>query len=251
MNKPLEFNVPTVIFVVMKNTFIYSLSHPITKDVRYIGKSNRPRNRFNNHLNEVSSSRKSRWVQSLRRNGLIPEFHIVDEVPVLEWEFWERHYISLFESWGFDLTNLNEGGAGAIGKPTSEETKQKQRIAKLGKKQTPEHIEKVRQSQLGKKQPLEAIKKTAAANRGRKNSQEMKDKLSALFKGKKRDPEAVLKMAETNKRPVLQYSLSGEFIKEYPSIKDAKNELAPTNNGLSCHLKGKRKSWQGYKWEYK
>ncbi len=34
---------------------------------------------------------------------------IVAEVKYSEWEFWEQHYISLFKSFGFNLTNHLKG----------------------------------------------------------------------------------------------------------------------------------------------
>jgi len=37
---------------------------------------------------------------------------IIDEIPSDEWKFWEKHYISLFKSWGFNLVNKNKGGNG-------------------------------------------------------------------------------------------------------------------------------------------
>lgn len=39
---------------------------------------------------------------------------IIDEIPTHEWKFWEKHYISLFKSWGFNLINKNNGGGGPV-----------------------------------------------------------------------------------------------------------------------------------------
>jgi hypothetical protein len=54
--------------------------------------------------------------------------------------------------------------------------------------------------------------------------------------------------AEKCKKPILQYDLNGNFIKEWPSNKDVQNELNiyPT----SC-LRGKNKQIGGFMWKYK
>jgi hypothetical protein len=39
---------------------------------------------------------------------------ILDEVNPDDWNFWEKHYISLFKSWGFVLDNKNNGGGGPL-----------------------------------------------------------------------------------------------------------------------------------------
>lgn len=50
------------------------------------------------------------WIKGLKKEGLKPILEIIDEVDKIEWKFWEKHYISLYKSWGFRLTNLTEGG---------------------------------------------------------------------------------------------------------------------------------------------
>lgn len=53
------------------------------------------------------------------------------------------------------------------------------------------------------------------------------------------------------KRCVLQYTINGDFIKEYFSIKEAENEtnIAATNIGKCC--RGLFKQMGGFKWRYK
>ena len=54
-----------------------------------------------------------------------------------------------------------------------------------------------------------------------------------------------------NSIPILQFSKDGEFIKEWPSAKDAKHQLGvPSSNICNC-LKGKRKTAGGFVWRYK
>ena len=53
---------------------------------------------------------------------------------------------------------------------------------------------------------------------------------------------------EKFKKPVLQYDLNGNFIKEWPSATDVGKEA---NDNICKCLKGKQKSAYGYIWKYK
>lgn len=94
-------------------TFIYALIDPRNEAIRYIGKSDSPKIRFDHHLiDKKNVTHKTNWIQSLLKIGLKPDFDILDKVNSNEWQFWERHYISLYKSFGCQLTNLTDGGDG-------------------------------------------------------------------------------------------------------------------------------------------
>lgn len=99
----------------MNTTFIYSLEDPITGQIRYVGKSNNIKKRLVQHRFDNHKSYKTNWIKSLKDNNLEPILNIIDEVPKEEWSFWEKHYISLYKSWGFKLTNGTDGGDGCHG----------------------------------------------------------------------------------------------------------------------------------------
>lgn len=106
----------------MKTTFIYTLSDPITKEVRYIGKANNIYSRFRSHLNEKRDihTHKQRWIKLLRDKGLKPIIEVIDEVPIEEWQFWEHWWYLIFKSWGFSLVNCTACGDGlSFGNSTS------------------------------------------------------------------------------------------------------------------------------------
>lgn len=94
----------------MPTTHIYTLSDPRTDEVRYVGKTRDPKGRIRNHLGKREHSHKGNWIESLRKLGLKPVVHFIDEVPTEEWSFWEQHWIQTFAGWGFNLTNMNAGG---------------------------------------------------------------------------------------------------------------------------------------------
>lgn len=212
-------------------TYIYTLSDPATGVVRYVGKTINPKKRLADHCSKRKSSRhKESWISSLRHKHQKPIMDIIDCVDFVAWEFWEIHYISLFRSWGFDLVNHDKGGRGSA----SLETREKLRVASTGRKQS-----------------SSAIAKTAAANRGRKNTEECKQRISEKLKGRKVPKDVLERRARAQSKPIIQFDLEGNKIKEYPSVVSAKNDISPKNNGLSDCLRGKTKTWCGYKWKYK
>lgn len=94
----------------MKKTFIYGLKCPITEQIRYIGKSDKPKERYHNHMCDKNDYHRNRWIKSLKLKGLKPELVIIDEVDNILWEEYEIKYIKLFKSFGADLTNRTNGG---------------------------------------------------------------------------------------------------------------------------------------------
>ena len=101
----------------MKN-YIYSLSDPDTNEVRYIGKTNNLKRRLSKHLSNSelnSGNHKSNWIISLLRNNKLPIMDIIDEFDETnDINFYEIFYISLFKTWGFNLTNQTNGGDGTF-----------------------------------------------------------------------------------------------------------------------------------------
>lgn len=97
----------------MVKTFIYTLSDPVTNEIRYVGKANDIKKRLNCHMtrsNLIKTSHKNSWIKSLIKKGLKPIIEPIDEVLVSDWEFWEIYWISQFKTWGYSLTNLTNGG---------------------------------------------------------------------------------------------------------------------------------------------
>ena len=56
------------------------------------------------------------------------------------------------------------------------------------------------------------------------------------------------KVSNSRKKPILQYTLDGNFIREWECANDVGKEIQ--SNIVSC-LKGRKKSAYGYKWFYK
>lgn len=153
-------------------TCIYTLNCPLTGKIRYLGKSDNPFKRFKHHLRYAASvkSHKSNWILSLKSQGLKPAMELLDEVPVAEWQFWEREYIRVLRAIGVKLTNGTDGGEGAphpLGKALSVEHRQKISTALLGKKRSAATRRRMRNAKLGRKRSAETCAKISASQRGK------------------------------------------------------------------------------------
>ncbi len=190
---------------------IYTLSCPLTGEVRYVGKTNNPKIRFKNHCEERwRKNRKSNWIKSLRSRSLKPVMEIIEECPEDSWEDSERFWISYLNFLGCNLTNSNSGGDGAT--LISEETRRRLSEAHAGKRQTAETIEKrvkkIRgtiqnaqwvakrsMSMRGKKRSKESRRKQSQSRMGLLPSQEHRDKLSHAMKRYMKNPEVRLRLS--------------------------------------------------------
>ena len=87
-----------------KTTFIYALMHPITKEIRYIGKANNPKVRLRVHISDgrlfKENTKKSAWICSLLQKELEPELIIIEEVLDSEWKEKECYYIKKYKEEG-------------------------------------------------------------------------------------------------------------------------------------------------------
>ena len=194
-------------------TIIYALLKENT--IFYIGKSRNVRSRFNRHRIKY---------------GIDIELLELDIVEDTDWLFWEKHYISLFKSWGFKLTNQNNGGGGST--IFTDEDKLKITLAKMGKSS-------------GNK----------SRNKGRIVTKEENKKRSLKLTGTKRTEETKQKMALIRKqlklkaKSVVQLDKNLNIINEFHSITDAVNETEV--KGIGNALTGLAKTAGGYIWKYK
>lgn len=84
-------------------------------------------------------------------------------------------------------------------------------------------------------------------NYGNHLSDEAKERLRQAHLGLKASLETRMKMS----KPVIQYTLDGEFIKEYYSITSAAQEVGCNPSLIMRVCQGKKKTAKGYIWKYK
>lgn len=130
----------------MNTIYIYTLSHPITNEVRYVGKTINVKRRYKQHLYDKRGSHKASWVKSLKSEGLKPILTIIENCTPENWVEREMYWIKQFDN----LTNLKAGGNDSFQRTTTEQTKQKISLANKGKEKTSEHKIKISLSSKGK-----------------------------------------------------------------------------------------------------
>ena len=101
----------------------------------------------------------------------------------------------------------------------------------------------------GLKMSEQARKNISQGHIGLKRSDSFKEKIRVA--NKNRSDEIKRKLIDSNKRPIIQLSLDGVFIKEYESIKDAELQLGICHQNISKCCKNIYKTAGGYKWQYK
>ncbi len=155
---------------------IYGLAHPITKELRYIGKSMSGMSRPNSHCYSYylkSDTYHTNWIKSLLVEGLRPEVVIIQELDSPEFlNQREIYWIKHFKELGYSLTNLTLGGEGQWGFRLSDKTKQKlSQIARLRSKPIKDQYGVVYQTQSDAASLLKLKKtKICAVLNGRRKS---------------------------------------------------------------------------------
>lgn len=198
-------------------------------------------NPFKVYIGKTKISRsKSREYDHKYRFGCQINFNFIDEINSLkkeDWEPLETYWIEQFKQWGFEVVNKNTGGGG----PDSHTdfSKSKISVSKLGQKYPKNHGLKISKALTGKTKSKEHCLNISLSKLGKPN-----------IKNKIPKPKG---FGENNFKPILQYNLNGEFIKEWKSLKEAAMSLGykQATGSMSSNLKGKYKSALGFIWKYK
>ena len=187
----------------------------------------------------------------------------------------EQHYIEVFDTLWPNGYNLTKGGDGLIpceeirrkmsqnhydcsgekhpmfGKKHSEETKKKMSASKKGLQSGEKN------PMFGKHHSEETKKKMSASKKGlqygeknpmfgKHHSEETKKKISNAKKGKHRSEETKKKLSKI----VLQFTLDGELIREWPSVSECGRNGFNKGNVARC-CRGELKQYKGFRWKYK
>ena len=214
---------------------IYTLSSTRNPNViRYVGKSKQKLSRrLSQHLCAAKKAKETNYKLNYNYNWINKELSegykiIIEELDSINfqenesWEWLEQYWISQMKIWGFNITNLTDGGDGNKNQHFSKETIQKR-------------AEKLR----GIPRDLETRRKISESHKGKILSEETKNKVSNSIK-------------ELQGRKILQYDLDGNKIKEWDCIVDAAKQLNidKANIGHCCSHKENHNSAGGFIWRY-
>jgi len=236
----------------INSTYIYALIDPRDNAPKYIGKADDLKKRLRKHLGEKAGTKKTNWLRLLFKMGLKPIIEEIDYVDKNEWQFWEKYYISLYRSWGFDLKNGTVGGDGGC-RPHSEETKVKIRAIRALQvntrkgvpcsEETKELLRQARRFQKNTNKGMRHTKQTIRLIREKRLAQ------PCPRKGCKMSDETKDVLRKANNRAVCQYTKDGVFIKEWESVKKAREAVRDSH--ISDVANGKRGSAGGFLWKFK
>lgn len=215
---------------------VYCLINPVDNDIRYIGITSRPVDkRLLEHLQKAKCKQtyKDFWINSLLSKNIKPIIEVIDEIE--DYKFWEPHYISLYKSWGFKLTNATNGGENG---EISLESKRKISLKLKG------NMHGFKKGNIpftkGKKfkDNPEIYSSCPGTKKGVKFSDEHKSNIGNSRKGK-------------GQISIMQYDLNGNFIKEWESATVAEKDLSISIGKINMVCRKKRNKAGGYIWSYK
>ncbi len=197
------------------NYKIYTLNHPITNEIRYVGQTCKTLEvRLKGHIASKDKSHRVNWIKALANNNLIPKIVLLkkdlskDECDVLE-----KYYIKEYKESGIRLLNLTEGGEGSYGYKHTEESKKK--------------MSSIRKNFLDDKQ-CEILRQQGLKQWEMTSDEE---KLNNILNQKGR-------------RNVYQYDLDGNQINEFLSVRQIERDLGYFRASISSCLKGIVKNTQ-------
>jgi group I intron endonuclease len=256
---------------------IYKITNPENKI--YIGYSKNIERRFKEYLT-LRCKTQNFLKNSFQKYGVENHiFEIIEECYLENIKEKEKYWIRYYNSYNNGL-NSNKGGGGVISH--SEKTKEKMSISHIGKKDSLEtkikksnsrkgkkhinHIKGENHKKTGQKDSIETIlkkKKPKPKNFGINHSLKTKGKPKHNDSSKmkisdklKNHPsllsqERKIKISDSNSKPVLQYDLQGNFIKEWSSSVCITKKLLFPQPNISAACLGKQKTAYGFIWRYK
>lgn len=117
--------------------------------------------------------------------------------------------------------------------------------------QNTESAKKASLSKKGKKQSKEHIDKRVEKITGQKRTEETKSKISEAKKKQTfySNPERCEKISKSKMKKILQFTINGEFIREWDSIMSIKKQYPSCDITYAC--KDFKRTSCGFKWKYK
>jgi hypothetical protein len=234
----------------MKTTFIYILKCPKTGDIRYVGKSNNPKHRYNAHMrtDNTASCHKINWIQKLLKEGLKPELEILEEVSEENWKERERYYISKYREL-YDLTNCKDGGEGLFkGNQTSFKKGHISLSKGTGKKKKCAVCKNLFEVSPSRYDVHKCCSKECSSIHRSENPNEGCFKKGSISWNKGKS----LKKNSSRSKSIIQIDLkTNEILNVFPSAAEAERQTGIKQHSITSNTNGKSKSSGGFKWEKK
>ena len=181
--------------------YIYGLCCPETKQIRYIGKTIRPKGRLRDHINDRAKTHKVNWIKGLKSKGLTPNMVILETLEDgSNWEEAEIRWIKQGNDNGWNLVNGTSGGDGV---PLLEG----------------DSLERRNKAWIGRKHTEETKRKLSEASKGRLHTDQWKKDMSVKMKGRNIAWGDTLskvnrKFDDTKQKEVISLLNSGMLVKD-------------------------------------
>lgn len=150
--------------------------------------------------------------------------------------------------------NLCPTAGNTLGRICSKETRIKIGISNKNKKISKRTRKNLSKALKGKKKPkfwIENIKGEGNPFYGKKHTKRVLDIIIKANKGKKIPKNQIKKSIKGRSKPVIQYDLDGNFIREWPSAKHAEKKRGFSSSVIGSCCKKKRKQHKKFIWRYK
>jgi group I intron endonuclease len=211
----------------------------------------------------IGKTKNSREKDHRRSFGNQIIYKYIDEIDSLnskDWKPLETKWIQYYMGLGYILINKQKIGGSGV-EFHSKETKQKMSLSKTNRKIT--WGDKISKANKGRKHSEETKQKISQSNKGKKyseernqklrkpKSEETKQKISQAKLGKLKSDSYKQKISIIKSKPILQYDLQNNFIKEWSSATEAGKFLNKKNSAISECCNNKRKSAYNFIWKFK
>jgi group I intron endonuclease len=213
---------------------IYKITSPTGRI--YIGQTTNHIVRWNKYMKLQCKDQPSLYNSLLKHTPNNHTFEMIEECNVDELDNREIHWGEFYNV--LSNSHLNNRLGRGFGAYDSDETKRKKSESHKGKsnywlKDKPlseEHKEKIRIAKIGQKYPPSDKPRR---HKGRSKT----DHVAGVVKAKS--------------KPVIQYTINGEFVNEWPSGKEAARVLGFTQPNIHACCINKKKTYKGYMWVFK
>ena len=245
---------------------IYTLKDPIDGQIRYIGTTFGKLSRrlvIHYYKCSIHSSSKDLWIRGLKNNNLKP---IIEELESLECStekevfIIERTYIELFIGWGFNLTNsvirddskVNRKGLIGNKNPNYGKIYGKAPSAKDAVVQLDLSGNFIKEFSCIQETITKGFSPGIVSRCVNKKRSQHKGYIFINKKDYIKNKKIKFTPKNTQKKPVEQFTIDGEFIREFTSASEAAESISSgKSDSIGRVCRGKRKSYKGYKWAFK
>jgi group I intron endonuclease len=234
----------------MKIIGIYKITSPSGKI--YIGQTVDFSKRLSAYR-RLHAQGQTKLYNSLLKYGF--DNHIIEMIKRCEPQelnYYERYYQEYYNS-VLDGLNLRYTTTTDKSGSMSEETKSKMSKAWENREYDYNLLDKL--TFKGLTHTKESKNKISNSLKGKKRTKEHSENISKALKGRiglkhTEEYKEYYRKNSVRNKPVLQYDLNGNFIKEWISFSEVTRELGISNN-MYLHLKGVVKQIGGFVWRYK